>query len=510
MTRVELFERIRQERILHGKSIRTIAQELRVHRRTVRQAISDPLPPPRRAPQRLPSVLTLAMRQVIDAWLTADLAEPRKQRHTARRIFQRLQSELDYQGAETTVRRYVRLKRRSLGIVTSAFVPRDHAPGDEAEVDWYEAEVDFPTGRQTIQFFQMRACYSGREFHMAFHRQTQQAFLEAHAAAFEYFGGVFKRLRYDNLGSAVQTVLRGRRRKETDRFVAMRSHYLFESEFCRVGIEGAHEKGGVEGGVGRFRRNHLVPVPAVDDLAALNRHLRDALAIDDQRRITGRTHRIAEDWPAEVPHLRPLPVERYDAVEPTVVRVDAMGRVCVSTNRYSVPIRLAGTTVEVRLRAASVEVVSSGKVVATHERLHLKNAERLVLDHYLDLLWEKPGALAGSRPLRQARDRREWPIEYDELWQDLKERHGEHEGTRQMVGVLLLHREVPSDRVDTAVGLAMSYGCLDLGAITTLLRQLGHSDPRPAPLTGLGHLHRYDRPVGDLSVYGLLLSPEAC
>ncbi|MNT57517.1 hypothetical protein D3C72_1948890 [compost metagenome] len=145
-----------------------------------------------------------------------------------------------------------------------------------------------------------------------------------------------------------------------------------------------------------------------------------------------------------------------------------------------------------------------------HERLNLKNAERLVLDHYLDLLWEKPGALAGSRPLRQARDRREWPSEYDRLWAALKERHGEQEGTRQMVGILLLCRQAPVERVQTAVGLAMSYGCLDLGAITTLLRQLGQTDPRPAPLTGLGHLHRYDRPVGDLSMYALLLSPEAC
>lgn len=510
MTRVELFERIRLERILHGKSIRAIARELHVHRRTVRQAIEDALPPIRKAPRRNPPILTPAMRQVITAWLIADQTAPRKQRHTARRIFQRLCREHDFQGAETTVRHFVRNQRRKLAVAKDCFVPRDHHPGDVAEVDWYEAEVLFPTGPQTVQFFQMRACYSGREFHMAFHRQTQQAFLEAHAAAFAYFGGVFKRIRYDNLTSAVQKVLRGRRRTETDRFVAMRSHYLFESEFCMPGKEGAHEKGGVEGGVGRFRRNHLVPVPEMDDLAALNRYLREAMAEDDLRRVTGHSRTITEDWQDESPLLRPLPATEFDAAEPTVVRVDAMGRVCVGTNRYSVPIRLSGTKVEVRVRAATVEVISGGKTVAIHERLHLKNAERLVLDHYLDLLWEKPGALAGSRPLRQARDRREWPAEYDRLWAALKDRHGEQEGTRQMVGILLLCRENPTERVHTAVGLAMSYGCLDLGAITTLLRQLGQTDPRPAPLTDLGHLHRYDRPAGDLSVYAILLSSEAC
>lgn len=510
MTRVELFERIRIERILHGKSIRTIARELHVHRRTVRQAIEGAVPPPRKAPVRTPPVLTPALRQVINEWLVADQTAPRKQRHTARRIFVRLCREHDFQGSETTVRRYVRNQRRTLAVTKDCFIPRDHQPGDVAEVDWYEAVVQFPSGPQTVQFFQMRACYSGREFHMAFLSQTQQAFLEAHAAAFSYFGGVFKRIRYDNLTSAVQNVLRGRRRRETDRFIAMRSHYLFESEFCIPGKEGAHEKGGVEGGVGRFRRNHMVPVPAMDDLAALNRYLRNAMAEDDLRCVTGRSRTITEDWQDEAPMLHPLPDAEFDAAEPTVVRVDAMGRVCVGTNRYSVPIRLAGTTVEVRLRAATVEVLSGGRTVAIHERLNLKNAERLVLDHYLDLLWEKPGALAGSRPLRQARDRREWPAEYDRLWATLKERHGEQEGTRQMVGILLLCREVPVERVHTAVGLAMSYGCLDLGAITTLLRQLGQTDPRPAPLTGLGHLHRYDRPVGDLSMYALLLSPEAC
>jgi hypothetical protein len=92
------------------------------------------------------------------------------------------------------------------------------------QVDWYEAVIIFPWGEEQVQFFQMRACCSGREFHLAFLRQTQQAFLEGHVAAFAYFGGVFKRLRYDNLGSAVKRVLRGRRREETDRFIALRSY----------------------------------------------------------------------------------------------------------------------------------------------------------------------------------------------------------------------------------------------------------------------------------------------
>jgi transposase len=143
------------------------------------------------------------------------------------------------------------------------FVPQMYEPGWEAEVDWGEAVVEIAGQRLEVGLFFMRACYSGARFVLAFERQTRQAFLEAHLDAFDFFGGVFYTIRYDKRRSAVKQVLRGRRRVEQDRFVALRSRYLFESAFrprrpCR-----AREKGGVEGVVGRFRRAHLVPVPTV-------------------------------------------------------------------------------------------------------------------------------------------------------------------------------------------------------------------------------------------------------
>ena len=127
-------------------------------------------------------------------------------------------------------------------------------------MDWYEAWADLGGERTRVQVFAMRSMASGAAFHRAYLHATQQAFLEAHEAAFAYFGGVFRLLRYDNLASAVRKILRGHRREETARFVAFRSHWRFAAEFCTPG-EG-HEKGGVEGEVGYFRRNHLVPVPA--------------------------------------------------------------------------------------------------------------------------------------------------------------------------------------------------------------------------------------------------------
>ena len=149
------------------------------------------------------------------------------------------------------MREYVRRRRRELGEpVDEVFVPQVHEPGVEAEVDWGEAVVEIAGQRRTVYLFLMRACYSGAAFVIAFERQTQQAFLEAHVEAFRFFGGIFAPIRYDNLRAAVKQVLRGRRRVEQDRFVALRSHYLYESVFTRAGREGAHEKGGVEGEVG--------------------------------------------------------------------------------------------------------------------------------------------------------------------------------------------------------------------------------------------------------------------
>lgn len=389
MSKVELFEVIRREYFIHGKGIRRIAREQGVHRRMVRQAIANALPPARKVAEREAPVLTKALQGVVDEWLRGDREAPRKQRHTGRRIFQRLQREYGYPGAESTVRRYVGRRRREVSLGGIAFVPQVHSAGEEGEVDWYEAIVIFPWGEEKVQFFQMRACFSGREFHLAFPRQTQQAFLEGHVAAFAYFGGVFRRVRYDNLGSAVKRVLRGRRREETERFVALRSHYLFEAEFCQPGVEGAHEKGGVESGVGRFRRTHLVPVPRFEDYEALNCYLRAQCQVDDGRRRAGCAQTVAEDWEVEGGQLLPLPRELFSTAEISTAWVNAKGLVSSHTNRYSVPIGLVGRWVEVRVHARFIEVVHGGHVVAVHERLQGKHGIRVQLDHYLELLREK-------------------------------------------------------------------------------------------------------------------------
>jgi transposase len=242
---VELFEQIRRDRDREGLSKRALAARYGVHRRTVRQALGSAVPPPRKRPEGRSAPKLGEYRDLIDSWLVADLKAPAKQRHTARRVWERLRDEHGVAVSARQVRRYVRARRRALGLpVDEVCVPLCHEPAGEAEVDWGEAKVLLAGVLVKVYLFLMRACFSGACFVQAFPRETQQAFLEAHVAAVDWFGGCFGLVRYDNLGSAVKTVLRGRRRVETDRFIALRSHYLYEASFTRAGMQGAHEKGG--------------------------------------------------------------------------------------------------------------------------------------------------------------------------------------------------------------------------------------------------------------------------
>ncbi len=441
-SRVEQFEQIRRDREREGLSFRALAERHGVHRRTVRQALESAVPPVKRSPRERPGRKLGEYRELIDEWLIADLVAPRKQRHTAKRVWRRLVDEHGVEVAETTVRDHVRKRRRELGHGPGeVFVPQVHVAGQTAEVDWGEAEVDLAGARTRVHLFFMRSCFSGAAFSMASPVETQQAFLEGHAHAFEWFDGVFAEVRYDNLGSAVKQVLKGRRRVEADRFVALRSHYLYDSLFASPGIGGAHEKGGVEGEVGRLRRNHLVPVPAVGSIMELGAMLLSACERDLGRRIAGRPATIAEQHALERPVLRALPGEPFDATEIALVRVDAKALVTVRQNRYSVPVALAGLRVSVRVGANEIVVSHGGLEVARHERLHGRSGTRAVLDHSLELLRRKPGGLARSLALAQERERGAWPDCLDELWRALADRYDASEAARQMVDVLMLARE---------------------------------------------------------------------
>ena len=500
---MELFEEIRREYEFGIGTIAGVSKKFGVHRRMVREAVGSAIPQLRKKTKRRRFKLA-PVAGFIDQILESDRKAPRKQRHTAYRIWKRICAELpENKVCERTVRFYVQERKSALGLVVhETFVPQSYPWGLEAQVDWYEAYADLSGQRTKLQVFAMRSMASGAAFHCAFLHATQQAFLEAHERAFAFFCGVFRKLRYDNLTSAVKKILRGYLREETARFVAFRSHWRFESEFCTPAE--AHEKGGVEGEVGYFRRNHWVPVPQAVDLASLNLELLRGCHQDEQRRIEGKDQSIGAALLIEREHLLPLAEEGMDLARITFPTVNSLGCVKVLTNCYSVPLT-AGTQVQAKSYASTVELWHDGRSVAQHERCYGRYQQVLNLEHYLDVLSRKPGALAGSRPLEQERRAGLWPDCFDELWQALISRHGKQTGTRQMIDLLKLTREFGRDRLREAVEMALETGCTDAAAVQHLLqaRDLAH----PAcDAMDIGSLDRYRRPLPVMNEYDQLLS----
>ena len=265
-TKVELFERIRHDSWREGLSVRALSRKYGVHRRLVREALTRAEPSARKTPVRRSPQLE-PFKEIIDGWLRADLDAPRKQRHTAKRIHARLIQEHDAAGVSySAVRDYVARRRPEIRIEEGrdparVFVPRHHPPGQDAEVDFGELWVRLAGVMTKCFLFVLRLSYSGKAVHRVFATCGQEAFLEGHVHAFTVLGGVpAGQIRYDNLTAAVwKVLLRGRARAENPRWTAFRSHFRVLPFYCLPGVEGAHEKGGVEGEVGYFRRNYLVP-----------------------------------------------------------------------------------------------------------------------------------------------------------------------------------------------------------------------------------------------------------
>lgn len=496
LTKSELFRRIRSDAVLEELSIRALARKHGVHRRLVREALTTAEPVPRRQPVRRSPRLD-PVKKTIDEWLRADLEAPRKQRHTARRIKDRLAQELDTVIAYTTVRDYVTGRRRQIaaeaGAPADGFIIRHNRPGADAEVDFGEVVVCLAGTMTRCNLFAFRLAYSG----LAVHRVTiscgQEAFLEGHEYAFELIGGIpVGQIRYDNLSSAVRRVVfRSRSRVENPRWEAFREHYGFTAFYCIPGLEGAHEKGGVEGQVGYYRRNRLTPVPNVATLEELNQRLAAADLADRDRKIRLRSRTVGEDFAAEAPLLAPLPAEKFGAQLTLRPRVDREATVTVRMNDYSVPARFIGRKLQVLLGTTEVIVFDGRTEVARHPRLPGRGGQRLVLDHYLEILLRKPGALAGSEALDQARREGTFTADHEAFWTAARAATGDDAaGTRELIQVLLLHRHMRGSDVTVGVRAALSVGAATADLVAVEARKAAQhagrsptisAEPPPAP-----------------------------
>lgn len=463
-SRVDLYSAIRRDGRA-GWSNRALQRKYGVGYRTVAAALASAWPKPRKPQPKRGSRLD-PHREAIDSWLRGDLDVPRKQRHTAKRIFDRLLDEHDaHEVSYGMVRDYVATRRREIRIEAgrepvNTFIPQTHLPGREAEVDFGEVVIRLRGKLATCTMFSLRLSYSGKAVHRISASAGQEAFFEGHAHAFRVLGGVpAGKIRYDNLKAAVARVIGfSRQRVETDRWTAFRSHYAIDAFYCQPGIQGAHEKGGVEGDIGWFRRNHLVPIPEVDSIDDLNTMIDAWDAADEDRRIASRVHTVGEHFATEQPLLAPLPDEPFETGRWFTPRVDRSAQITVRMNAYSVPARYVGRQLRVLLHASELVVYDDQTVVARHERLMTKGGIRLDLDHYLEVLLRKPGALPGATAFDQARKAGRFTPIHDEWWAAACKAHGDADGTRALIEVLLLHRHLPHEHVVAGLAAALHAG----------------------------------------------------
>ncbi len=458
MKTVELYARVRRAVLVEGMSRRAAAREFGLARKTVCKMLEYSLPPGYRRQQPVRRPKLGPWQGVIDAILDDDKQHPRKQRHTAKRIFERLRAEHSYSGGYTIVKDYVRLSKIS---GQEMFIPLTHAPG-EAQADFGEAMVVIAGVEQKAHFMAFDLPHSDDCFVQAFPAETTEAFLEAHVRAFEYFGGVPTRILYDNTTLAVARILGDGERKKTRAFSELQSHYLFAEKFGRPAK--GNDKGKVENLVGYARRNFMVPIPCAVSWEALNEQfVRDAMARRAQR-LRGHTETIGERFERDRAAFLPLPTARFEACDKTTVRVSSVSLVRYRTNDYSVPTEFGHRQVLVKAYVHRIVIVSGSEVIAEHQRSYEREAAVYDPVHYLALLEHKSRALDQAAPLAG------WQLPecFAQLRRLLEARLRKHAG-REYIQVLRLIEHFALAEVTAAVEQALALNTISFDAVRHLV-----------------------------------------
>lgn len=319
------------------------------------------------------------------------------------------------------------------------------------KADWGRAIAIMQGARIPFHFFCMRSKFSAKPFIRAYPCEKQQAFFDAHVHAFNFFGGVFPIIVYDNLTSAVQKVLMGRARIEQEGFRKLKAYYNFDARFCNPAA--AHEKGGTEGMIGYIRRNYLVPIPVVESFEELNEKLLNACLRHGTHRTQGRTESVDNLFEREKAHLIPLPAVPMGNVYVSETRVNKYATVIVDKNHYSVPVSHVRLKVRVELTIDRVDIFYDGRRIASHARLFGNNKWQLDPQHYLELIRRKPGAFDSALVIR--RWRKEWPACLERLLARFKERQGDTPGIKDFISVPMLYRDHPPEDIEAVVELAL-------------------------------------------------------
>ena len=458
MKRVELYGRVRYAVIIQGMSRRKAARVFGIDRRTVDKMLSFPEPPGYRRKKRPPRPKLDPFVGIIDQILEDDTKRLKKQRHTSKRIYERLRDEYGFAGGITIVKDYIfaaRQRQREM------YVPLSHSPG-HAQADFGEADVIIAGVEYRAHYFVMTLPHSDTCFVCAYPATTAEAWLDGHNKAFSFFGGVPKSILYDNDKSLVSRILPDGTRQRTRSFSGLQSHYLFEDRYGRPGK--GNDKGKVEGLVGYARRNFMVPLPRFETWKAFNVHLEEQCRKRQGDVLRGHRESIGERFERDREALMALPPAPFDACDKLGTRANSLSLVRYRTNDYSVPVAYGHQEVWVRGYVHEVVIGCGAEIIARHRRSY--DREDLVFDpiHYLPLLEQKIGALDQAAPLVG------WdlPEAFATLRRLLEARMGKA-GKREYVQVLRLLENFNLEELHAAVKDALRLGAIGYDAVKHLV-----------------------------------------
>ena len=465
MIKMAQLEDIRKLYFMEGLSIREISRRTGIHRNTISKYISieEPKPPKYKLTKERNHPILGPYIPMIKQIMEDDKKRPRKQRHTGTKIFEILKAE-GFTGGYNTVMDYLRKEYREQ---REAFLPLEFEMGAYAEVDWTEAYF-YLKGKETkAHLFVMKLRGSGGFYVRAYPFEKQEAFFDGHIKCFEFMNGVPYRIAYDNLKTAVKKILEGSNREEQEQFIALRTHYLYESTYCRPAK--GNEKGGVENAGKEAVRKFFVPYPEVDSFEELNEYLhKECIKLLERN----------PKWEAEKAALRPLPAVRFDGARYKEAKVNRYSMVQFETNWYSVPTMYVGDKVTVKATADEIKILYKDTLIASHPRIYGRYEDQIQLDHYLELLLQKSRALDNTKVYKPHMLA---PI-YEQYRRILNTRSSK--GNREFVKILMLHRDYPPELVTEAVEIGMTYNVYSYDGVLNILGQLLVSDsPKMAPVS---------------------------
>jgi len=500
MLTVDHYEMIRRKVEIEGLSQREAARKLGHSRKTVAKALELRIPPVYRLSKPRSRPVLDPFRDIIDAWIEQNQKARPKQRQTAKRMHERLQEEYGFTGHYGTVRRYV---KEATGRQKEVFMPLQFEPGEEAQVDWHEGWIYENGIARKCQFFVMRLCYSKAPFVYPYERANLESFLDGHVRAFEYFGGVPRRIAYDNLKCAVIRVGKGKDRRLNKRFKELRAWYLFETRFCNIAK--GNEKGDVENACKRSERTYLSPEPHVDGLDQLASQLFDQCRKDLDRKGPdvhgGKT--VGELFEEERPYLLALQSERFEACRRRSTFVDSHALIRADNVRYSVPVQWAYHPCVIKVFVDRIQIWCEHQLVAVHQRCYTPGQFVLEPLHYLKLLQRKPGSLDNARAFKG----QPWGEDFDLMRSELEYRYRQ-DGTLRYIRILMLFTEYPEVQVKAAVELCVRRRAFSEDAVLNVLRN--------EPLPQRSQLDLSDRPdlitegtgIRDTGIYDQLRARE--